>query len=126
MIEKFARGGGYEDAAGCWYEDAESLVQCGVLGMCGCGSPEANLRYVYEGLKLVCESRGNTPFTEWFNDHCARSLALHGGELPMSFFHYWLDKEGYVEHGGCLPGWLTVKGEELLALLCDVCEPTAK
>ena len=40
-----------------WHQDAESVLQSGILGLCPCGSPQDLLTYVRDGLKLI-QKRG--------------------------------------------------------------------
>lgn len=96
-------GEGYIDPDGSWAENATDLLQCGFLHMCGCGTPEDNLRYVHGGLLYI----------ENYFENVEKKEPTH----TQSFFYYWADREGFTEHGIGLPGWLTDKGKHLLALL---------
>jgi len=102
----FDKDGGYE-YKGCYYDDMESLLQCGVLEMCGCGCPSENIKFVAEGLKLVGMD---------YLDRRKKEDEYFGNEISAQFFYYTVDKLVLVEHGGCIPGWLTKKGKEFIRL----------
>lgn len=84
------------------------------LGFCGCGLPEDAIDYCYQGLKRV------------------ESLALSKSDFPNPFasegeeyfFFYWLDKKGFTEHGGSVPGWLTEKGKDMILAIEEAREYT--
>ena len=91
--------GGYVDEDDCYYDGAVEFVQCCMLGFCGCGDPVSNLKYVLSMLELVARrGRGAETAADWF-------------------FYYWLDANGYTEHGSSLPGWLTPSGRDLIGVL---------
>ena len=117
-LNDYQKEEGYEYES-CFYPTATDLLQTGFLGFCGCGSPEENLLYIFEGLKLINDHYGNS-------DDCRDSFELYQKwnslmkiylEQSKYFFYYWLDKEGLIEHGSALPGWLTPKGHDFLDLL---------
>ncbi len=102
----------------CEYESDDKLgfIQCGVLEFCLCGRPEDNIAYVLGGLELIhssCPEGMN--FEVWFSDHQKTELAHFGTRESAMFFYYWADKEGWAEHGGSVPGWLTDDGLDLLS-----------
>ena len=120
MLKKladYAKDGGYEDSDGCWHEDVESFLQSGILGFCGCGMPEDNLLYVLRGLELIDEKRPDVGGNAWYVGHRARLTEHFKTSGAEYFFFYWCDKQGFTEHGGSVPGWLTPDGDTLLALL---------
>lgn len=112
---------GYFVWEGCHYETLADIVGSGMLGFCGCGAPEENLRYVLGGLALMNEERPGWPsnsmpeFHKWYERHKARCLAHFGSERAEYFFYYWCDEKKFSEHGGSVPGWLTDSGLQLLA-----------
>ena len=112
---KSGDGYSYKD---CWHDDAESLIQVGILGFCGCGDPEGNLRYVLGGLRLIDEQ---CPESEahgmWYPGHADRVRTYFVSAAAADFFYYWCDEKGLTEHGVGIPGWLTDEGHELLSLL---------
>ena len=93
---------------GCAYGDPTDLIQGGLLGMCCCGNPEANLQYVLGGLELLVDFG-------YHNDELV--LAHFGAQEAANFFWYWVTEKDFAEHGGSVPGWLTPEGWELLELL---------
>jgi hypothetical protein len=119
-LADFAKDSGYEDAEGLYCETADTLLQSGILGFCCCGTVPENLRYISAGLELIGEKSPKGSGDEWnawykgwrkrVDDHFKSSAAEY-------FFFYWADKEKLTEHGGCVPGWLTDKGKDLLAML---------
>ncbi len=112
-------GGGFEDSDGLYHEDATDLIQCGLLGLCGCGGPEDNLSYILAGLALIDEQIPDLKgaLDEWWEGHKARIADHFKSPEGEYFFYYWADKEGLTDHGGSVPGWLTDKGRALLSLL---------
>jgi hypothetical protein len=101
----------------CVYEvdNIVDFVQCGLLDYCLCGNPEDNLAYVLGGLELIHSScPEGVNFKVWFSEHQKKVLAHFGTHDSAMFFYYWADKEGWTEHGGSVPGWLTEDGLDLL------------
>lgn len=107
---------------GFWYQDAHSLILSGMLGFCGCGRPTDAAQHIRDVLSHVADRKGID-----FNDKAAypkweaqgRKI---GSDGALYFAYYFLDDKGFLEHGGSVPGWLTPKGEELLALLKELPE----
>lgn len=101
------------------YEDLESFIQVGILGMCGCGNVKANLLYVLGGLELINDwlSKSNKDFKQDYNDWVIKTEKYHGSVGAAYFFYYWLNDYCFMEHGGSVPGWFTDNGKELLELL---------
>jgi len=117
-IDKYKQGEDYVDESGCHWDNAEDLIQCHILGFCGCGQPEENLIYVMEGLAHIGKNYDEgSVFEDWWQD----GIKLFGNKRAMYFFFYWADKEELTEHGGSVPGWLTMKGKELLSDLVEIC-----
>lgn len=118
-LAEYAKQDGYEDEQGCWHEDAESLLQTGILGFCGCGRGEDSLLYVLRGLELIDEKGPDArdKWDAWYAGHRARMDEHFKTSGAKYFFFYWCDKEGLTEHDGSVPGWLDDKGLNLLAML---------
>lgn len=123
-IDRYKREDGtYLDEAGCTYEDAGDLLQTHVFGFCGCGMPDENIYFVRDGLQHIdnlskCfedQANKDAAYDKWSE----RTLEIFGSNRGAYFFYYWCDNKLLVEHGGGLPGWLTDKGKELLADLCE-------
>jgi len=133
-IDKYKQeDGSFVDSEGCHHDDAESFLQCHVLGFCGCGLPEDSLRYVRDclrhvaNLQLVHEKKStHKKGDEW--DVAYQAWDKAGKELMGKaeyFTRYVLDQKELTEHGGSVGGaWLSTKGKELLedldALLSNV------
>lgn len=87
------------------------------LGFCGCGQPEQALRYVRDGMRLLAEDPPKgVPFHAWWPGHEVR-LDAFAPSAARDVLWYLLNDRGLAEHGGSIPGWLTEKGEEVLAAL---------
>lgn len=99
------------------FDDNESFIQTGILDFCGCGDVEGNLKFVQNGLKHIDDfhqKHSNRSFNDYYEQWIKNGLSIFGNESARNFFFYWADKEGFTEHGGSIPGWLTEKGRELL------------
>lgn len=100
-------------------DDAVEVVQEYLLGFCGCGCPEENLKLIRNFLRHM-KKRDDV-----FNDDVdytyemweADGVVFMGADDMKYFIYYWLDKEGFTEHGGSVPGWLDAKGLDLLEIL---------
>ena len=111
-------GEGFRDKTGTWYPDAISALG-GLLGFCGCGQPEAALRYVRDALRLVAlESPDDSPtWDNWYDTvYLPAVRAVFKENIGAEYLMWYLltDKE-LLEHGGSVPGWLTDLGERVLA-----------
>ena len=87
-------------------------IQTKVLGFCNCGEPEENIAFLGKILKDI--DTLSTVKWEDYEEWNKKSLELFGNEQSRYFIWYYLHKEGFTEHGGSVPGWLTDKGKELL------------
>lgn len=110
-IDKHKKEDHYEDSNAYYYKDGIEFIQGGLLGFCGCGDPESNLNYLREVLSYIDLRVGFRTSEEKLKEIKA---ALFPEERAMDFIFYVLDEMGLVEHGSCLPGWLSPKGRELL------------
>lgn len=104
---------------GCHYDNAEQLIQSGILGFCECGIPDRNLKYILGGLRLINEKGPSDLYEwkQWWVSHQSKISAHFGTKEAEYFFYYWADKEELTEHGGSVPGWLTSSGDDLLQML---------
>lgn len=104
------------------YESIEDLLQVGVLGFCGCGSPKENLEYIRRGLELINDPQPESVgrwgvWDAWWAVHKEKVLEHFGNDRSAYFFYYWAHRYDLTEHGGSVPGWLTDKGKKFLAAL---------
>lgn len=118
-IDKFKKGDEYVDSDGCHYENAVDFIQIKLFGFCACGRPEDNLVYVRDTLRILMDSapaeRDEKESFEAFWEKYREKVDSHFKSKDAEYFMwYWLDKQGYTEHGGSVPGWLTTEGRELL------------
>lgn len=103
MIEKLKDDGSdsfryYDEESGCNYESKKSFIQTKYLGFCGCGDPNATMKYVYDFLVRI----KNSDFGEY-------------EDMPYMFLCYWADNKGFVEHGVSVRvPFLTPLGTELM------------
>lgn len=114
------------DENGVWHGDsAVEFIQGAILKFCGCGLPDENVRYIRDALALVDWNRQSIrdqePEHGWteYRKRCTKLFNNHNAEY---FMWYWLDMQGYVEHGSSLPGWLSESGEELLEAMNEAIE----
>ena len=100
------------------FDDIEDLIHNGFFNFCCCGIPENSLRFVWEvlyNLDYIWKHK-DSPSEEWsqlWRDWENKQKDKNA----VYFLYYWLDNEGFTEHGGSVPGWLTVDGEDLLKSL---------
>jgi hypothetical protein len=108
-IDKFKKEDGYYYKDGCSYEDAESFIQSTILGFCNCGRPWVSLEFIAKCLKQV-DIYHDSDFDEWQEENSK----IIGDEGVQYFAWYFLHSKDLSEHGGSVPGWLTMEGKELL------------
>lgn len=113
------RAGGYYEILGPLSRrslgDPISYYQCDVLGGCGCGCPDENVRYVRDALALVAEKcPDGADWKIWYAEHRKKTDALFGNQAAEYFMWYWLAENELTEHGGSVPGWLEQRGQDLL------------
>lgn len=89
------------------------------LGFCNCGCPETTQDWIMKGLEIINERHGGGPgWDEWYAQHKEKVKEHFGNDGAYYFFQYWLDKEGFTEHGGNVGNaWLDASGELLLTKL---------
>lgn len=112
--------GTYKADDGCVYDDAQAFIHSGILGFCGCGRPQDNLRYLravlrhIENAKKLDKHRLNSDawraaLKDW---RAVGSLLMGQAEW---FTLYVLAKMDLTEHGGSAgASWLTDTGAKLL------------
>ncbi len=114
-IDKFKNEDGcYVDQEnGLEYETAVEFIleSPALFNFCGCGSPEDALEFLRQSLAHV-KMRSDEAIT--FEAITQDELSVFGSQGCAYFMYYVLDKAGLTDHGGCVPGWITKEGEELL------------
>tara|TARA_Y100000310_G_scaffold299375_1_gene334191 strand:+ start:3278 stop:3688 length:411 start_codon:yes stop_codon:yes gene_type:complete len=102
--------GFYKDKKGCVYDTAEDFIITGILGYCGCGMPDESLMYIRKILRLI-----HSLHVEEYDPNQWKELdQFFSSEGEKYTMFYMLEKLELTEHGGCVPGWVTDKGIELL------------
>ena len=129
-IDKYKQPDGWYKYEECDYEHPWEVIHIGMWGFCGCANPEVNIQHVRDGLNHVDRMKrelwespewNTSPrklIDKWHDD----GSDIFGNDESEQFFYYWCDKMGYTEHGGCIPGWLTAEGLELLDDLNEIIE----
>jgi hypothetical protein len=122
IIDKYRQEDGTYLIDGVTSFDTEDVF-LDILGFCGCGMPDAAIRYVRDCLQQVKDlgdlDRKNgwsESYKKWENRN--KELFVNGGS--EYFMWYYLDNKGFTEHGGSVPGWLTEKGLDLLSDLNEL------
>lgn len=112
-----------DDAEPCSHSDLTSFILSGFFDFCGCGCREESLKFTKSGLnhiqnrtKKIQENHGEQLKLIW-EEIKKEENSIFGSTGAAYFFYYWCDKEGLTEHGGSVPGWLTIKGEFVLNIL---------
>ncbi len=117
MIEKLhPHNNGYLDDDDVFYETKTDYLMR-AIGICGCGRPEAALRYVFDSMKLIAameQTERDDGWDEWYKGWRKAVSDHFGSDGAEYFMWYWLDQNGFTEHGGGVPGWLTDEGKDLL------------
>ena len=96
----------YLDQEFPYSEDPVDRINCDLLGFCGCGFPDDVLFYIKHILGIVKTG-----------DYL-KTPKQDTGQIYFAF--YVLTVKGFLEHGSSVPGWLTAKGEDLLADLQEL------
>jgi hypothetical protein len=91
----------------------DDYIHTELFGFCGCGRPDDSLQHIVTVLRGI-KARREGPAANYEAEERQRE-ADAGNANAYAFTLYWLDKEGYAEHGGSVYScWLTPKGETLL------------
>lgn len=79
------------------------------LKFCGCGNPEDVLDFLRQTLSAIRDRSSSRD----------RENTLLPLDSPLALtYRYWLDAQGWTEHGGSVYGaWLTKEGKEVLVML---------
>lgn len=105
----------YEDENDCYYDDLGSLLQCQIIGHCGCGNPENNLKLIYDML-IINKRQRDEPAPSYvgnkWNEHCKKhndeykTYIIENWKRFRDFFFYVMTDKDIMEHGGSIPGWV--------------------
>ena len=113
-IDKYKKDGIYKKGD-IEYEDPIDFIQSGVFNFCCCGQAENNLKYIRDVLEYInWKYDRKEPFDDWYKEWRAMAPALFMNDGAEYFIYYVISERGLTEHGGSVPGWLTVEGHELL------------
>lgn len=97
---------------GCEYADLGVVVLEGLFGFCGCGFPHDATIFILETLRMIEAIHDGT-----FEKYKAEQQRLCDSDGNAMFIFYVLDRMELTEHGGSVPGWLSQKGKDVLAML---------
>lgn len=103
--------GYYDDEGTYWGDEPLDYILRKVFGFCGCGDPEAAGRYIRDGLQDVADNTTWVRAKGYEYDTYTWKIADEGERY---FLWYVLDQTGLTEHGGSVPGWLSVEGLDVL------------
>jgi hypothetical protein len=98
---------------------------CDKFDFCGCGMPADVVEYVYKSLLVIDEDwkrKDKQSHDITYPIFVAACNDLYKSDGEKYFMWYWLDNQGYTEHGGGVPGWLTNEGKEVLKELSEFYE----
>jgi hypothetical protein len=100
------------------YEDPVDFIQASILDFCCCGCAEDNLKYVRDVLEyidwIMKQPKGFDKWDGIYAEWIEKGKVLFSNEGAKYFAFYVMHTKGLTEHGGSVPGWLTVEGDELL------------
>lgn len=90
-----------------------------------CGNADRNLAYIRDGLKFISEKKRHDEDWKQFVVRLEiEAVKIFGSEEARYFFYYFCDHNELIEHGTCVPGWLTKKGIEYLEDLIEILSDT--
>jgi hypothetical protein len=134
-IEKFKAEDGYYyyDIDGAAYDNVKDFILNGIFGFCGCGLPEKVILYIRDALQLMYDRKeeeeyivrmdikenleqSSIRYAEWNK----KAKELFKSDSAEQLMWYVLDKADLLEHGGCVPGWITNEGIGLLGDLNEL------
>ncbi|AAL83092.1 hypothetical protein FDJ06_gp147 [Pseudomonas phage SL2] len=97
----FKRVGSFIDYNEKEYSDTYNTITRKLFNLCGCGYPEAELRYIDDVLDIYRQGRNTSKRNE-----CNKKY----GFGPTTFMLHYLDSLGFAEHGTGAAGWLLDEG----------------
>jgi len=100
-----------KDFKECDFDSKEEFLWIYVLGGCGCGSYDENIKNAWKVFELFA-----TPFDD-------RRFSVYD-KPEYEIIAHWLDSKNLIEHGTSIAGsWLTEEGEKLYYLLKNLNKP---
>lgn len=107
--ERYEDSNGFCDEEGCYFSNAFDYIG-DIFNLCECGLPEKVIFYIYEALKnikLLTDSN-------YADDAWEKVMSFGSSDAEKYFMWYQLNHLNILEHGGSVPGWLTLYGESVL------------
>lgn len=103
---------------GCHYENEHQAAHFGLLGLCGCGSPEDAYNFCRDALDCF-DRRGCRevpPSRDWINaEDALKSLIQARPNEAAHVLAHLLTHLNLLEHGGSVGGsWLTDNGARII------------
>jgi hypothetical protein len=106
----------YEDENGCHFDDIGEFLQSKILGHCGCGMPEDNLKLVHDMLTIYQDFWDKGQDLKMLSDESKenwdkkqqdlKNYVHENWEKFVYFFWYVMTDKDIMEHGGSVPGWI--------------------
>jgi|1_EtaG_2_1085319.scaffolds.fasta_scaffold02908_15 hypothetical protein len=136
-IDKFKSDKGYL-VNEVLYHSAASVFAVGMFGFCGCSDVDSFLKMVRDGLQIIHNGTkefdaiedkltpGDPRWKSMLKKEADENKRLIGHDGAQMMLWYVLDREGFIEHGSSVPGWLTDEGEILLSDLNEYFEELAR
>lgn len=92
---------------GCHYDTEADAMYSGVLGLCGCGDPEAVHRLLIDCLRAHVGLGNPVERIE--------KIVRSNPEIVAEFIGHFLGSKGLTDHGSSVYGaWLTKRGEQVI------------
>jgi hypothetical protein len=103
---------------GCHYPNEHQAAHYGLLGLCGCGSPEEAFNFCRDALACF-DRRGchdSPPKKEWIDAEEALKLLISAHpDRAAHVLAHMLSHLDLLEHGGSVGGsWLSGDGERII------------
>lgn len=89
------------------------------VDFCGCGDPVLRLKYVSERLNYIhlatiWEGKTRDEWSRFNKAYSAYGSLLFSCQASEELFYEWCMLKQLIEHGSCMPGWLTDTGKEIM------------
>lgn len=98
-----------------WFENLETLLHCQIVGHCGCGQPEENLKLIHDMLAIHEDYKKKNSFNltahesiEMYRERKEKfkNYIIENWEKFHYFFFYVMNDKDIMEHGTSVPGWI--------------------